>query len=60
MKKVPTHGSLTKAGKVRAQTPNVDKTSKTKSTGPLRKNHRNYHTRILYQPVNRRYRRRRR
>ncbi|MCW4050091.1 MAG: 30S ribosomal protein S30e [Candidatus Bathyarchaeota archaeon] len=60
---MPTHGSLTKAGKVRAQTPKVDTTSTKKSTGPIRKNKRNYHSRVLYQPDTRfggRRRRRRR
>ena len=33
---MPTHGSLTKAGRVRGTTPNVPKTSKRKSHSPLR------------------------
>ena len=57
---MPTHGSLTKAGKVRAQTPKVIQTSDAESKGPLRSNKNHYYSRIVYQPVDRRFRRRRR
>lgn len=43
---MPTHGSLTKAGKVRAQTPPVDKTNFRKNPSPIRKNRRNFNRRI--------------
>lgn len=40
---MPTHGSLTKAGKVRNQTPKIaSATNKRKSTGPRRRNRANY------------------
>jgi ribosomal protein S30 len=39
---VPTHGSLTKAGKVRAQTPNVERTSHDSKTIPRVKNRSKY------------------
>jgi small subunit ribosomal protein S30e len=39
---MPTHGSLTKAGKVRNQTPKIASESTRKTMGPRRKNHRNY------------------
>ena len=45
---MPTHGSLTKAGKVRAQTPKVDKTSNKKSTTPRKRNRRNFIKRVIY------------
>jgi len=38
---MPTHGSLTKAGKVRNQTPKIT-LNKKKSQGPLRRNHLKY------------------
>jgi len=38
---MPTHGSLTKAGKVRNQTPK-NAPNKKKSQGPMRRNHRKY------------------
>ena len=57
---MPTHGSLTKAGKVRAQTPKVTQTSETDSKGPPRSSKNHYYQRIVYQPEDRRYRRRRR
>jgi len=44
---LPTHGSLTKAGKVRAQTPKIDGVPK-KSPTPKRRNRSNYKKRILY------------
>ncbi|MGD2201506.1 MAG: 30S ribosomal protein S30e [Candidatus Bathyarchaeota archaeon] len=46
---MPTHGSLTKAGKVRAQTPKIEGTSK-KSMIPRRRNRSNYKKRILAAP----------
>lgn len=39
---MPTHGSLTKAGKVRNQTPKITSDKKRKSLGPRRTNQRNY------------------
>ena len=56
---IPTHGSLTKAGKVRAQTPKVDKTVTRGSPSPARRNFRNFSSRVTYQPVDRKFRRRR-
>jgi len=44
---LPTHGSLTKAGKVRAQTPKIDGVPK-KSPSPKKRNRSNYKKRILY------------
>ncbi len=57
---MPTHGSLTKAGKVRNQTPKIT-LNKKKSRGPLRSNHRKY-VKMLENKRNNngRYRRRRR
>jgi small subunit ribosomal protein S30e len=57
---MPTHGSLTKAGKVRNQTPKVT-LNKKKSQGPARRNHRKY-VKMLENKRNNngRYRRRRR
>jgi small subunit ribosomal protein S30e len=43
---MPTHGSLTKAGKVRAQTPKIIGTPK-KSPNPRKRNKANYSKRIL-------------
>jgi small subunit ribosomal protein S30e len=43
---MPTHGSLTKAGKVRAQTPKIEGTPK-KSPNPRKRNRSNYKNRIL-------------
>ena len=43
---MPTHGSLTKAGKVRAQTPKIEGTPK-KSPNPRKRNKANYTKRIL-------------
>ena len=43
---MPTHGSLSKAGKVRMQTPKVDQTAKKVSSGPGVKNRKLYHNRI--------------
>jgi len=42
---LPTHGSLTKAGKVRAQTPKIEGVYK-KSPTPRKRNVSNYKTRI--------------
>lgn len=56
---MPTHGSLTKAGKVRAQTPRIDGAIK-KSPSPRRRNRRNYVKRILAAPSEQRFGRRRR
>jgi len=43
---MPTHGSLTKAGKVRQQTPKIQPQPR-KSPTPIRRNRRNYKNRIL-------------
>jgi small subunit ribosomal protein S30e len=43
---MPTHGSLTKAGKVRAQTPKIEGTPK-KSPTPKKRNRINYLNRIV-------------
>jgi small subunit ribosomal protein S30e len=56
---MPTHGSLTKAGKVRAQTPRVEGATR-KSPTPRRRNRANYVKRILAAPEPRFGRRRRR
>ncbi|MBD3172549.1 30S ribosomal protein S30e [Candidatus Bathyarchaeota archaeon] len=56
---MPTHGSLTKAGKVRSQTPQVEKTVDRSSPGPRRKNRRLYLNRIVT-GQDKRYSRRRR
>jgi len=56
---IPTHGSLTKAGKVRAQTPKIDKSTAKVSASPLRRNFRNFSSRVKYQPDDRRFGRRR-
>ncbi len=45
---MPTHGSLTKAGKVRSQTPKIEPIPK-KSPIPRRRNRRNYEKRFLLQ-----------
>ncbi|MFC1803437.1 30S ribosomal protein S30e [Thermoproteota archaeon] len=55
---MPTHGSLTKAGKVRSQTPKIEGISK-KSPTPRKRNRRNYKTRIV-NPREERFGRRRR
>jgi len=44
---MPTHGSLSKAGKVRSQTPRIRKTKK-KKKDPRARNRRNYKHRIIY------------
>jgi len=57
---MPTHGSLTKAGKVRAQTPKIEGKPR-RSRIPRRRNWINFQKRIVYAPPEtRRYRRRRR
>lgn len=45
---MPTHGSLTKAGKVRRETPKIPKTNLSKSPFPRKRNRRNYIRRILH------------
>ncbi len=56
---MPTHGSLTKAGKVRAQTPKVESTSTSGNRIPRIKNRINYLRRIVNAPDDRRRSRRR-
>lgn len=56
---MPTHGSLTKAGKVRAQTPKVEGKIRI-SPNPRRRNRANYIKRFLAAPPDRFNRRRRR
>ncbi len=56
---MPTHGSLTKAGKVRAQTPRIEGTPK-KSPIPRRRNRVNYVKRVLAAPTETRFGGRRR
>jgi small subunit ribosomal protein S30e len=46
---MPTHGSLTKAGKVRAQTPKIEGMVR-KSLPPRRRNRSNYKKRVLAAP----------
>ncbi|UCE95825.1 MAG: 30S ribosomal protein S30e [Candidatus Bathyarchaeota archaeon] len=45
---MPTHGSLSKAGKVRSQTPKIQGTSK-KNSAPRRRARRNFEKRIILQ-----------
>jgi small subunit ribosomal protein S30e len=45
---MPTHGSLSKAGKVRSQTPKIQGTPKT-SPSPKTRNRRNYEKRTILQ-----------
>ncbi|UCB60242.1 MAG: 30S ribosomal protein S30e [Candidatus Bathyarchaeota archaeon] len=45
---MPTHGSLSKAGKVRGQTPKIESTTR-KSAIPRRRARRNYEKRIILQ-----------
>jgi small subunit ribosomal protein S30e len=45
---MPTHGSLSKAGKVRAQTPKIDAEERTKLS-PKTRSRRNYQKRIVLQ-----------
>jgi len=53
---MPTHGSLTKAGKVRAQTPQIEGEEK-ESPAPRMRNRRNYINRIVNSSNRRGYRR---
>ncbi len=43
---MPTHGSLSKAGKVRMQTPKIDQTTKNRNESPRVKNRKLYHNRV--------------
>jgi len=43
---VPTHGALSKAGKVRMQTPKIDSATKKSSSGPRVNNRKLYHNRV--------------
>ncbi len=43
---MPTHGSLSKAGKVRSQTPKIESASNQRSSGPRVRNRKLYHNRI--------------
>jgi small subunit ribosomal protein S30e len=43
---VPTHGSLSKAGKVRMQTPKIEPVNKKSSAGPRVSNRKLYHKRV--------------
>ncbi|MFP3951921.1 MAG: 30S ribosomal protein S30e [Candidatus Bathyarchaeia archaeon] len=52
---MPTHGSLTKAGKVRAQTPQIEGEEK-QSPSPRIRNRRNYINRIVTSSGRRSYR----
>jgi small subunit ribosomal protein S30e len=45
---LPTHGSLSKAGKVRGQTPKIQAVEK-KSPAPRVRNKRNYEKRVMLQ-----------
>ncbi|HLN45300.1 MAG: 30S ribosomal protein S30e [Chloroflexota bacterium] len=45
---MPTHGSLSKAGKVRGQTPKIQATPKT-SPSPKTRTRRNYEKRVMLQ-----------
>jgi small subunit ribosomal protein S30e len=45
---MPTHGSLSKAGKVRSQTPKIEAKKKTKLS-PKARSRRNYEKRIVLQ-----------
>ncbi len=46
---MPTHGSLTKAGKVRAQTPKIEAQARN-HLAPKRRNKSNYVKRIIHAP----------
>jgi len=48
VKYVPTHGSLSKAGKVRSQTPKISPVKK-KRPSPKSRNRRNYEKRLVLQ-----------
>jgi small subunit ribosomal protein S30e len=43
---VPTHGALSKAGKVRMQTPKIETTTKKSSAGPRVNKRKLYHNRV--------------
>lgn len=43
---MPTHGALSKAGKVRAQTPKIEVTTKKGTSGPRVSKHKLYHNRV--------------
>jgi len=45
---MPTHGSLSKAGKVRSQTPKIQGTPRT-APSPKNRNKRNYEKRVILQ-----------
>ena len=45
---MPTHGSLTKAGKVRSNTPHIPKTSLKGKTTPRQRNKANHKKRIVH------------
>ncbi|MGD0712536.1 MAG: 30S ribosomal protein S30e [Bacteroidales bacterium] len=45
---MPTHGSLSKAGKVRSQTPKIQAQQKT-APSPKNRNRRNYEKRVILQ-----------
>jgi small subunit ribosomal protein S30e len=47
-KKLPTHGSLSKAGKVRSQTPKIESKTR-KKPSPKYKNRRNFEKRTILQ-----------
>ncbi|GEM_PF-302515 len=55
---MPTHGSLTKAGKVRAQTPKVESTLRN-HPNPRRRNRINFVKRVVHAPQEPRFRDRR-
>lgn len=57
---MPTHGSLTKAGKVRNQTPTIASQDGKKSIGPRRRNRQKYQRILSGKRDDRRRRRRRR
>ena len=56
---MPTHGALTKAGKVRSQTPAVERVNNSISPIPRIGNKRRYR-RLMFNEQNNRWRRRRR
>jgi len=47
---MPTHGSLTKAGKVRAQTPKIEGSTR-RHPIPRRRNWNNFQKRIIHAPT---------
>lgn len=44
---MPTHGALSKADKVRMQTPKIEKTKENSSSGPKVNNRKLYHDRVV-------------